>query len=306
MKHLTSKIAMIRPNNFGYNVQTAGSNSFQNHPHSDTSNAIIAQNALEEFDEVVDMLLSYDIDVLVLPDSKKDILPDSIFPNNWFSTFEGVLVTYSMYAENRRLERSEELINTLKIKRNYQKHISFEEYERQVPPLFLEGTGSLVLDRINKIAYAAVSVRTDASLVEKWCIEFGYQPVLFKAFGPQGELIYHTNVMMCIGDHFALVCLDCIDPLDRTKVIQSINASGKILIEITKEQTFSFFAGNMIQLISNANDKILVMSQKAYDHLTDMQLTLLKQCNKDILACHIPTIEKFGGGSVRCMIAELF
>lgn len=306
MKQCTSKIAMIRPRNFGYNTETALTNSFQNSPAEEMTTAAINQQAVREFDEVADLLSAYEIDIHIINDASEEPLPDAVFPNNWFSTFENTLITYPMFAPIRRKERNEDYIQSLKLYGNYTEHKHFEAYEEALEPKFLEGTGSLVLDRVNKLAYAAISPRTDAALVKEWCEQVGYTPVIFNAYGPSNELIYHTNVMMCVGDEFAVVCVDCIDKKDRARVIDELNDSNKTVVEITQEQTFKHFAGNMIQLASRTNDLYLVMSQNAYDHLTPMQIMLLKYYNKDIISCPIPTIENIGGGSIRCMIAELF
>jgi hypothetical protein len=305
MKNITSKIVMIRPANFGYNAETAVNNAFQNQPNIN-SNPQIAKNALQEFDEMVDILESYDIKVTIIKDKTDVPKPDAIFPNNWFSTHDEILITYPLFAPSRRTERNEDIISTIKKIGNYTKHIRFEQYEDKELPLFLEGTGSLVLDRKDKIAYAAISPRTSEELVLNWCELMGYKPIIFKAYGPNDEAIYHTNVMMCIGDGFAVVCVDCIDEKYRKAVVDQINQSGNLLIAISKEQTFKHFAGNMIQLISTGNDKLLMMSQSAYDSLSEMQRSILLKYNRHLIPIYIPTIEKYGGGSVRCMIAELF
>jgi hypothetical protein len=305
MKNITSKIVMIRPANFGYNAETAVNNAFQNQPNVN-SNSQISKNALQEFDEMVDILESYDIKVTIIKDKTDVPKPDAIFPNNWFSTHAEILITYPLFAPSRRTERSDDIISTIKKAGNYTKHIRFEQYEDNEQPLFLEGTGSLVLDRKEKVAYAAISPRTSEELVVNWCELMGYKPIIFKALGPNDEAIYHTNVMMCIGEEFAVVCVDCIEEKYRKAVIEQINQSGKLLIAISKDQAFKHFAGNMIQLISTGNDKLLILSQSAYDSLSEMQRKMLLQYNRHLIPIFIPTIEKYGGGSVRCMIAELF
>lgn len=305
MKNITSKIVMVRPASFGFNIETAVNNSFQKIPETAIDEAI-AKNALQEFDEMVNILDSYDINITVIKDSKDLVKPDAVFPNNWFSTHEDTVITYPLFAPSRRLERREDVLSTIKSVGNYSKHLRLEKYEENDPPQYLEGTGSLVLDRKSKIVYAALSPRTSEELVYSWSEKMGYKAIVFKAYGPNEEAIYHTNVMMCMGDEFAVVCVDCIDEKDKKQVIDQINSSGKLLISINKEQTFNHFAGNMIQLISTGNDKILVMSQAAFDALTEMQRSLLLQYNAHLVPCYIPTIEKYGGGSARCMIAELF
>ncbi|WP_244214213.1 citrulline utilization hydrolase CtlX [Pedobacter jejuensis] len=290
---------MIRPVDFKFNEQTAGNNMFQVASNEDGVQAL----ALKEFDGLVDLLKANGVDVTVVDDTNQPETPDSIFPNNWVSFHEdGSVFLYPMFSENRRLERRNDILEKLKEKFevNHVSDISF--YEQQ--HAFLEGTGSMVLDRTNKIAYACLSVRTDEEVLNNFCMLTGYQPIAFQAVDSSRFPIYHTNVMMCIGDEFAIICLDSI-PNEQEKLIValSLNNSGKHLIEITLEQ-MNQFAGNMLQVTNHDNEKLLVMSEQAYLSLTKQQISLLEQYCRIIYA-PIYTIEKNGGGSARCMLAEI-
>lgn len=297
---------MIRPSNFGYNPETAVTNSFQKKPKNEEEIKGIQDKVSAEFNQMVDVLLQNGIDVLIFDDEPDALTPDAIFPNNWFSSHSNTIVSYPMLTLNRRRERRSDIIETLSKLYRYSNHISLEHFEEQEKKNILEGTGSLVLDRFNKIAYAALSERTSKDLVHLWCEKMNYNPIVFEAYGSQKELIYHTNVMMCIGDGFVVICMDSIHTKDQEIVRKSILNAQKEIIEINVVQTYQNFAGNMLQLINKKGETVLVMSQMAFDSLDKTQMSLLQKHNDLLLPISIPTIELYGGGSVRCMMAELF
>ncbi|PKV76137.1 citrulline utilization hydrolase CtlX [Pontibacter ramchanderi] len=306
MKQTTSTILMIEPTGFAYNPEAAETNSFQRELQ-DFTLAQVQDIALLEFKNAVAELRKLGVEVITMRDPENSGTPDSVFPNNWFSSHaEGQLVTYPMASVSRRNERRKEVLERVKHACQCDEHIALEFFEDEKSPVYLEGTGSLVLDRVNKIAYAAVSPRTSLVALQHFCDKLGYEAVTFEAYGPAGELIYHTNVMMCVGDTFAVVALDTVDEQDREKLYTSLHGSGKEIIEISKEQTYQHFAGNMLQLENKQGERILVMSKAAYESLTPEQLEHLKAHNEHLLYLPIHMIEKAGGGSIRCMIAELF
>lgn len=295
----TNHILMIRPVDFKFNTQTAGNNKFQEATLQDN----VQQQALAEFDGFVSMLRSNGVDVTVIDDTLQPETPDSIFPNNWVSFHEdGSLYLYPMFSENRRLERRKDIIDTIgeKFQLNHVSDLSF--FEQQV--LFLEGTGSMVLDRQHKIVYACLSVRTDEEVLNNFCMLTGYTPVAFQAIDESRFPIYHTNVMMCIGDRFAVVCFDSIpNSAEKEKVKQSLLDTGKELVDITFDQ-MNHFAGNMLQVNGKDGQSLLVMSEQAYLSLKPEQIATLTQYAK-IVHAPLYTIEKNGGGSARCMLAEV-
>lgn len=306
MRQTTDTILMIEPTNFCYNQDAAQTNKFQKQAKGLTP-AEVQVRALKEFKQMVEQLQEIGIDVNVIQDVENSCTPDSIFPNNWFSTHQsGQLVTYPMAPANRRGERRQDVTDLLIQKYGYREHIRLEYFENLPEPKFLEGTGSMILDRVNRIAYAALSPRTELEPLQEFCKRLNYKPVTFHAYGPTGELIYHTNVMMCLGETFAVVGMDVVDEQDREKLRQQLTNTGKEIIELTGTQTHYHFAGNMLQLQNRHGETILVMSEAAYTSLTDDQLTKLKKHNDHLLYFPIHLIEQCGGGSVRCMIAEIF
>lgn len=303
MAAICKRVLMVEPVHFGFNPETAPSNSFQNNPEGDA--ARVQEQALAEFNAFTDLLEDHGIEVLRFRDENPVRTPDSIFPNNWFNTDRnGLLLTFPMAAENRRAERHERIITFLQNSYNYQVDSSLSAYENQ--GLYLEGTGSLVIDHEHKTAFAALSPRTDLEVLKQYSAKSGNELCAFEALGPAGELIYHTNVMLCIADSFALVGLETIAPDDRERVKRKLESLGKELIELSNEQVYAHFAGNALQLQNKAGEKFLVMSQKAKNSLTDPQLEQIKKYNNLILASGLDTIEKVGGGSARCMLAEIF
>ncbi|MFD2523261.1 citrulline utilization hydrolase CtlX [Emticicia soli] len=300
----TSNILMIRPVNFAFNLQTAESNAFQDTDSQALDVTITQENALREFDVMVSQLRAIGVNVLVYDDTPKPYTPDSIFPNNWVSFHHsGKVCLYPMQAENRRLERRTDIIEELSANYHVEKIIDLTSFEQEGK--FLEGTGSLVLDRMHRIAYACLSPRTNEEVLTAWEEQMnGYKIVKFRAVDANEKEIYHTNVMMCIGDNFAVVCLQSIADLDeRLMVKESLESTGKNVIEITLEQ-MNEFAGNMLLVTNQKEHRILVMSTRAYDSLTADQKKLLEEY-ADIAHFDLNIIETCGGGSARCMMAEV-
>lgn len=296
----TYKILMIRPVNFGFNEQTSGNNAFQ--VRGDEENA--RSKAIKEFDEFAELLRSNGVDLSVVEDTPEPHTPDSVFPNNWFSTHEGgTLVLYPMYAPNRREERKPSVINFIKENFKVKRVVDLTGNEKS--ELFLEGTGSMIIDRDHNLVYACRSPRTDEKVLEQFCEELDYDYFLFGASDASGNDIYHTNVMMCVGTEYVVVCLDAVKDIDeRENLIGLIEESDKEIVEISLEQ-MSKFAGNMLEVKSKEGEKLLVMSKRAYNSLNQEQVdTLQKYCR--IISPNLTTIENNGGGSARCMMAEIY
>ena len=298
---------MIRPVAFRMNEQTAVNNYYQK-VIDGLLPATVNAKAQQEFDAFVEKLTAVGVDVTVVEDTLDPDTPDSIFPNNWISFHEnGDVALYPMFAENRRAERREDILDILEDKgfviNNIVDYTSAEE-----DGFFLEGTGSLLLDRANAKAYCALSPRADEELFIEFCEDFDYAPVIFEAFqtvDSERKLIYHTNVMMCLGETFAVICSDCIDDKkERKMVLDNLKENGKEVILITEAQ-MNNFAGNMLE-VRGANDKrYLVMSAAAHQVLTPKQVEQLEK-HAEILSSSLDTIEACGGGSARCMMAEIF
>ena len=297
---ITSNVFMIEPVCFEYNEQTAENNPFQKEGFE-----IGAQEkALIEFNNFLKILKDNNVNVVVAKDTPTPKTPDSIFPNNWFSTHEGgILVLYPMFAQNRRDERKQIFIDEIKKNINCKSIIDLTVWENKGK--FLEGTGSMVLDRVNKIAYACKSPRTCEEVFNDFCSKLGFSPILFNAVDKNKTMIYHTNVLMCIGSTFAILCDDSIpDEKEKAMVIESLEKSGKRIIKISLEQLKNY-AGNMLEIKNKDGKRLLVMSQTALDSLNNEQKEYLeKECK--ILHPKIECIEVNGGGSARCMLAELF
>jgi hypothetical protein len=292
----TNKILMIRPASFGYNTETALTNSFQ-HVENDGE----AQNALFEFDQMVQQLQQHGIDVMVIYDTIQPKKPDAIFPNNWFSTHtDGTCILYPMLHQNRRIERRTDIIQ--QVCKHPEKLIELSYLENK--NLFLEGTGSLVIDHEFKIAYAAISPRTSAEALTIFEAKTGFKVIPFHAFDRAQQPIYHTNVVMALSPNIAVICLEVIPKTEQEILLQSFAQSKKEVIEISLQQLENF-AGNMLCLKNAQNCNVMVMSLTAFDSLNVAQLNALKK-HHQLLTIAIPTIEKIGGGSVRCMMAELF
>lgn len=300
MQNKTSKVLMIRPVQFGFNEQTATSNSFQENSNDLNSNQIQSK-ALNEFNAFADLLKTKGIEVIVFEDTKLPPTPDSVFPNNWISFHENkTVVLYPMLAENRRHERRNDIIDFFK--KENSNLIDLTNHEKQNH--FLEGTGSIVFDYVNQIAYANCSPRTDKKLLEQLCEKLNYKTITFKAIDENGNDIYHTNVLMCIGKDFAVLCSDSIPNKEELKqIIKSLENTGHKIIEITYQQMNSF-AGNMYQLFNNEGKSFIILSEQAYNSLNKEQLIKLEQYG-ELLHTPLYTIEKNGGGSARCMIADV-
>lgn len=307
IKQITNSILMIRPVQFRMNEQTAVNNYYQKTIEHLTPDAVNAL-AVEEFDVFVQKLQAAGIQVVVVDDTKEFDTPDSIFPNNWISFHQnGTIALYPMFAENRRFERKESVVEAIEEKGFSIKHVvDYTEAEQE--NLFLEGTGSIILDREYQKAYCALSPRADEQLFIEFCEDFDFFPVIFSAYqtvNQKREKIYHTNVMMCIGTTFAVICLDSIDDKkERKNVINHLKKDNKDIIEITEDQV-NQFAGNMLQLLGKNNTPFLIMSQSAFDSLRADQLSKLEKHTK-IISSSLQTIEACGGGSARCMMAEIF
>ena len=307
MKQTTSTILMIRPVGFRMNEQTAVNNYYQKVLKGILPSTVNSKAQIE-FDAFVEKLRSFGVNVVVVSDTKEFDTPDSIFPNNWISFHEnGTVGLYPMFAENRRLERREDVLEELE-KQGFviENIVDFTSAESE--KTYLEGTGSMILDRENRKAYCALSPRADEDLFIEFCEDFEYTPVVFIAnqtIENKREAIYHTNVMMCVAETFAVICLSSIDDKkERKNVLKHLKEDGKQVIDITEEQV-SQFAGNMLQVLGTNNERFLVMSQAAHDCLTQSQKAQINNHCK-IISSSLDTIEACGGGSARCMMAEVF
>ena len=299
----TDTVLMIEPAAFGFNAETAQNNYFQ----VNSENAETQNRALQEFNNFVGKLRSKGINVITVKDTLEPHTPDSIFPNNWISMHsDGTVVLYPMCAVNRRWERRNDILEMI------QKNFKVKEIVDLSAPendgKFLEGTGSMIFDHYNKLAYGSVSLRLDEQLFREFCEKFGFEPVVFHSYQTANNErlpIYHTNVMMCVADQFVVICLDCIDDeTERVKVVNAIVNSGKEIIEISENQ-MQQFAGNMLQVQNYDGKKFLVMSQSAYQSLTSEQILNIEKYS-EIIYSDLETIETNGGGSARCMLAEVF
>ncbi|NNE97769.1 MAG: amidinotransferase [Pyrinomonadaceae bacterium] len=293
---------MVRPSAFGYNPQTAESNAFQK--ELDLSRKEISKRALQEFDQMAGGLKDLGIEVLIANDKLEPHTPDAVFPNNWFSTHpDGTFCLYPMEAKARRLERESGAVDLIRGSFRPRRIIDLTRFEQDEK--FLEGTGSLILDHDNGIAYACISSRTNPEVLDKWAVELGFDVIKFSAFDENGTEIYHTNVMMCLGDSFAVICLESIaNKGERNAVVESLKNTGKEIINISFTQ-LNNFAGNMLLLKNDKAEKILVMSTRARDSLNPEQIATLETHSK-LASFDIETIEDCGGGSARCIIAEIF
>jgi hypothetical protein len=299
----TSNLLMIRPVNFGFNQETAESNAFQNVEFGEQNKDKSQQIALKEFDEMVSHLQKLGVNITVIDDTWETYTPDSIFPNNWVSFHgNGTVITYPMQAENRRLERREDIINQLSASFYINRRIDLSSFEDESK--FLEGTGSMVLDRKYKIAYACLSPRTHVEVLKEFSIQMNYEVIVFNAADGAGKQIYHTNVVMCIGDMFAVICLEAIPDLDeRLMVRNSLEQSGKRIIDISLVQ-MSQFAGNMLEVKNQNGENLLIMSSSSYNSLQAKQLEILNEYST-LYHFDLSMIEGNGGGSARCMMAEI-
>jgi hypothetical protein len=301
-------VLMVRPKAFGFNPETAATNTFQQAPSAGAADA--PARAQREFEALRQGLLSEGVTVLAADDTREPPKPDAVFPNNWVSFHaDGTLVLYPMQCASRRPERRSEVIEhvTRELPFRVAHLLDLTYFESQGK--FLEGTGSLVLDHASRVAYACLSGRTHPDVVQEWADELGYQPVTFAASNRQGVPLYHTNVLMWIGERVALIGSAALDPADRPRVLASLNASGREVLEVGHAQ-IEAFAGNMLELgtwdEALGDARVLVMSARARQALSAEAFAQLSGCTDTVLAVPIPTIEQLGGGSVRCMLAEVF
>mgnify|MGYP001587857890 FL=1 len=307
MPQTTNTILMIRPVHFRMNEQTAVNNYYQK-KNDQLLPSALTKKAQNEFDAYVEKLRSFGIHVIVVPDTKEFDTPDSLFPNNWISFHEeGTVAMYPMFAENRRLERREDVLEQIEnegfLIENIVDYTIAEEDD-----IFLEGTGSMILDRKNRKAYCALSPRAHEELFIEFCEDFEYTPVIFTAnqtVNGQREKIYHTNVMMCIAETFVVICLSSIDDkTERKNLLKQFKEDRKKVIDITEDQVVHF-AGNMLQVRGKDDERFLIMSQQAFESLTQSQRSQIQQ-HCQIISSSLETIEICGGGSARCMMAEVF
>ena len=307
MKQITSNLILIRPKHFNFNKETAENNHFQKEEKNITE-IEIRDKAINEFNSFSKLLTKKGIGIKIFNDRDNIITTDSVFPNNWISFHEnGDVFLYPMYSKNRRKERRSDIVKELINMGYYVKStIDLTHYEKENK--FLEGTGSMVLDRENKICYAAVSERTHHNLLIEFSEKTEFELVSFKSYqsvGNERKEIYHTNVIMCIADKYAIICLESVDnKKEKEKIIEKLKDTNKRIIKISEDQC-SKFAGNMLQVENVKNEKFLIMSESAYNSLDDKQIATINEFN-EIIYSDLKTIEKLGGGSARCMIAENF
>lgn len=295
-------VMMVRPAHFGFNPQTAGSNAFQNPEAAKKATENIHLLALQEFDGFVDILKQNGVNVIVVYDTPEPIKPDAIFPNNWITFHEdGTVIFYPMQAENRRWERRRSILGLLRDEFDIREEIDLSHYEADNK--FLEGTGSMIFDYDNKICYACFSPRTDAEVLADFAKKTGFRVVSFHSRDENGKDIYHTNVMMCVGTNYVVICLESIPEDERERVVKEIIDSGKEIVEISFLQ-MNQFAGNMLEVHNNKGEKLLVMSDQAYRSLNQTQLTQIGKYARPVFA-PLYTIEANGGGSARCMLAAV-
>ena len=299
----TDTVLMIEPAAFGFNAETAQNNYFQ----VNSENAETQTKALQEFNNFVEKLRSKGINVITVKDTLEPHTPDSIFPNNWISMHsDGTVVLYPMCAVNRRWERRNDILEMLQKDFKVKEIVDLSASENEGK--FLEGTGSMIFDHDNKLAYGSVSLRLDEKLFREFCEKFDFKPIVFHSYQTANDErlpIYHTNVMMCVADRFVVICLDCIDDeTERKNVVNAIVNSGKEIVEISENQ-MQQFAGNMLQVQNSEGKKFLVMSQSAYQSLTQEQISNIEKYS-EIIFSDLETIETNGGGSARCMLAEVF
>lgn len=299
---ITNNVLLIRPANFNFNQETAGSNAFQTKV-SENGDAL-SQKAIAEFDSMVNTLREKGVSVTVIEDTPEPVKPDAIFPNNWISFHrDGRIMLYPMFAPNRRIERRKDIIEQLREQFQVKEVMDFSQNETD--NLFLEGTGSIVFDHANKIGYACLSPRTNKPMFEIVCQNLGYKAISFHSHDQNGKEIYHTNVMMCVAEKFVVICMESItDPAEKDMLLDQFRSTGHEIIDIDFEQ-MNNYAGNMLGVKTKSGASLLVMSQSAFNSLNKDQVDRIKNYTEP-LPFSIDTIETVGGGSVRCMIAENF
>ena len=301
-------VLLVRPASFGYNPETAASNSFQRQPSGLASADAAA--ARRELDGLAGALIGDGVRVCVVEDTAQPPKPDAVFPNNWVSFHEdGTVVLYPMQAESRRRERRREIIDEVTDRLGFKVARVIDLTSHEADGRYLEGTGSLVLDHLERTAYGCISPRTHPDVVKEWARELGYEPIVFSAVDRAGVPLYHTNVLMCVGEKGAIVGSEAIVPADRGRVIERLRATGREVVEVGHGE-IERFAGNMLELgtwdEALGDYRVLVMSETARHSLSAEAFARLSACTDEVLAVPIPTIERLGGGSVRCMLAEVF
>ena len=295
-------VLMVRPAHFGFNEEAATTNAFMQAAKT-LSNDEVKVKAQEEFDGLVEVLKGEGVQVVVVQDSDLPVKPDAVFPNNWFSTHpNGVFVTYPMQPESRRIERLNPVMEVLAEAYTINRTIALEHAEEDNQ--FLEGTGSLVLDRMKKVAYACRSPRTHEGLAQRWAELTGYELIFFDATDSDGMLVYHTNVIMAMGTYHAVICLQSVKKEEREEVRRALTDSGRQVIDLSFDQILHF-AGNMLEVVDNQGRPRWAMSTQAYEALSDVQRVVLEE-HGPIIHAPINVIEQLGGGSARCMIAEIY
>jgi hypothetical protein len=300
----TDKLLMVSPDQFGFNPQTADTNGFQH--KIDLDELKIRDEALKEFNKVVETLRANEIDVIVLPSREDVVTPDAVFPNNWVSFHDqSLMVIYPMRNKNRQDERQEQKLRSLLSEVNIVFDNTLDLSKDEEEGKILEGTGSVVLDRANRVAFAMESPRTTKEEFEKYCNLIGFEPVFFHAYDKESLPIYHTNVIMSVGESFAVICSEAItDFEERDQVLDTLDSLGKDIVEITLDQVYQY-CGNILQVCNKDGLNKIIMSQKAFNGFTEEQKNILSS-DSDIVVVEIPTIETVGGGSARCMLAEVF
>ncbi len=295
---------MVRPAHFAFNEETAANNAFQSRDKHLPPEEM-RRLAMQEFDGFVEQLREAGVDVIVAKDTATPIKPDAVFPNNWVTFHqEGFVVTYPMFAPTRRRERRRQIIDqVLKTGFAADRRLNYEFNEKR--NRFLEGTGSIIFDHQHRLAYACLSPRTDEQLLQDLCQEIGYEAVTFRSADANGQDVYHTNVMMALGETFVVICLDSVrDPAERQMLEQKFAETNKEIVAITLPQ-MNAFAGNMLQVSTTSGQPLLVMSSTAHQALMPEQISTLQK-HTQLLHVPITTIETYGGGSARCMMAEVF
>ncbi len=298
---LAQNLLMVRPSSFGSNPETLENNAFQSQPEKNSEE--ISKSALAEFDQMLNTLRENHFNILVLEEPNANALPDSVFPNNWFSTHDNsLMLIYPMFSKLRRGERREDFIKEIQKQGSY--NLTLDLSQKELNGEYLEGTGSIVFDHSSAIAYCCESARSNKALFEELTDYLGYEACYFKACDAGGSPIYHTNVLMSIGTRNIVICLDSVSENDRERVLDCIKSSEKEVLEISPEQ-MNHFAGNLLLAKNTKNQAYWLMSETAYKCLSQDQINALN-VDGEILYFSIPTIEKYGGGSVRCMLAELY
>jgi hypothetical protein len=298
---LAKRLIMVCPTHFYANPETASTNAFQ----VLGGDEFASDQALSEFETMVETLKSHGIEVFVF-ESGVTNAPDAIFPNNWFATFPNqTMITFPMLTANRRIEREPKLIAAIQAIGDY-KRKAMEELEKETPPQILEGTGSLMLDHERKIGFVGLSSRADLKAIKAFEDISGYKIHRFRTQDESGNPIYHTNVVMTLGEGFAVVGLDLVYEADRAALEEALKNTDRTVVKLSKNQVMRQFAGNMLQVESVDQKRSLILSKTAFDGLSGFQLEELNRWNDQLIVCDIPTIERLGGGSVRCMLAELF